>query len=198
MAVEVGDIVRITAGMLLDNAHLIQNVYHFIVDAEPGSPGDDDFMNDLDDIMDDLYLTINFRVSDRIAYESITGINVTKDELLPSRAWPTLTIGADTDDMIPEMNAACVFHRTIKPRVRASKFLPCCGETSNEGGALQGIYKTAVQAFGDFLVGSIIEAGTTLRYGAFNRSTSIFTPVNVAIVPARFRTQRRRRIGVGA
>lgn len=198
MSVAVNDIVRITAGLLLDNAHLIQNVYHFIVDAEPGSPGDDDFMNGVDDIMDDLYLTINFRVSDRVSYSAITGINVTKDELLPSRLWPTLTVGADTDDMIPEMNAACAFHRTIKPKVRASKFLPPCGETSNEGGALQGIYKTAVQAFADFLVGDIIEAGVTLRYGAFNRSTSIFTPVNVGIVPARFRTQRRRRIGVGA
>ncbi len=197
MAVAIGDVIRVTANMLLDNAHLIQNVYHFLVDAVPG-PDDDAFMDEMDDILDDLYITINFRVSDRVSYESISGINVTKDELLPSRSWPTLTVGADTDDMIPEMNAACVFHRTIKPRTRASKFLPPSGETSNAGGALQGIYKTACQAFGDFLVGSIIEVGTTVRYGAFNRSTSIFTPVSVAIVPSRYRTQRRRRIGVGA
>lgn len=197
MAVGVLDIVRITANLLLDDTNLVQNVFHFIVDAIPG-PDDDGFMDEVDDIMDDLYITINLRVVDRITYDSITGINVTKDELLPSRAWPTLTAGADTDVMIPEMNAGCVFHRTVKPRTRASKFIPPCGETSNDGGALGVTYKTLLQNFGNFLVGDIIEAGTTLRYGAFNRSTSIFTPVVVAVVPARFRTQRRRRIGVGA
>ena len=195
--VAVGDIIRVTAKMFLDGSNDIVNVFHFKVNINT-SADDDAFMTEVASAMDTLYTLVNARVTTRITYSSVQGFNVTQTELLPDKPWPILTAGLDTDDMIPEMNAACCFHRTITPKVRASKFLAGAGETSNAGGALETTYKSLIQAFADSLLATLVTANVTLQYGAFNVVLSLFRPVVTALVPDRFRTQKRRRIGVGS
>jgi len=197
MAVQVGDVVRITARLLLNNIGDIVNVYHFLVDTNTTSD-DTDFMGEVADALDTLYTIINGAIHPDVSYVSVDGINVTQSVLLPSTAWPVLTVGGNTSEMLPEMVTACVFHRTLTPRVRASKFLPPYGENNNTDGAILAAAVVTLQQYGDALTASLVEANIQLDYGAFNRVTSTFTAVTQALVPVRFRTQKRRRLGVGS
>ncbi len=197
MAVTVGNIVRLTAKLLLFGVDDIVNVFHFRVLVNT-SANDTVFMAQAALALDSLYVGINAFVSDNCSYISVEGQNVTDDELLPSTSWPTLTIGGDVDSMLPEMNSICVFHRTLKPRVRASKFLPPTAENQNLEGAVSVAAVALAQTFGDTLTADLTGVDIALRYVAFNRTLGTSTDVTQAIVPARFRTQRGRRIGVGS
>lgn len=197
MTVAVGDIVRITAKLLLNNIDDIVNVYHFSV-AVNNTLNDTAFMTEMASAMDTLYTIINANVHPLVSYSSVEGQNISKDELLPSRAWPILTVGTNSSEMIPEMCSPCVFHRTLKPRVRASKFLPPTGENAQIDGALVASAIVLLQAFGDSLTTGLTTTNLGLTYVAFNRLLSTSTVVTQALVPSRFRTQRRRRLGVGS
>lgn len=197
MPVAVGDIVRLTAKMLLSGVGDIVNVFHFSV-AIDTAPNDTQFMLDSALLLDTLYGTINLDVHLNIGYSSIEGQNISKNELLPSTAWPTLVVGAQATEMLPEQVAACVFHRTLTPRVRASKFLPPMGENANIDGALNPATQTRIQTYGDSLTAGLTGPRVSLVYIAFNRILSTGTVVTQALVPSRFRTQRNRRLGVGS
>lgn len=197
MAVAVGDIVRITAKLLLDNLDDIINVYHFAV-AVNTAANDTQFMDETATALDTLYALINGAITTRVSYSSVEGQNITKDELLPSRPWPSLVAGINAFEMLPEMVSACVFHRTLKPRVRCSKFLPPFCENNSDGGAIVPITVTNMQAYGDSLNVGLTEPNIALVYVAFNRVTMGTQNTTQALVPNRFRTQRRRRLGVGS
>lgn len=192
-----GDIVRIVARMLLFGIDDVVNVFHFFV-ALNTTVDDAAFMVETALEMDNLYTLINAAIHPNVSYSSIEGQNITKDELLPSTAWPVLSAGTNITEMLPEMTSPCVFHRTLTPRVRAAKFLPPFGENTSADGAIVAPTVAQIQSFGDQLTDSLVGANIQLDYGAFNRVLATFTPVTQAIVPARFRTQRRRRLGVGS
>jgi len=181
----------------LDGIGDIINVFHFVV-AVNDLLNDDEVMIGVANIMDDLYTIINGVVANNVAYESIDGQNITKDELLPSKDWPVLTVGGNATDMLPEMTSCCVFFRTIKPRVRASKFLPPFTEGGLVDGALEAATLGLAEDWGDFLVAPLTDTDLTLGYVSFNRVTSVATEIISRVVPARFRTQRRRRLGLGS
>lgn len=197
MTVGVGDIVRITAKLQLAGIGDIVNVFHFSVAANT-TPNDTQFMLDTAGAIDALYAPLTPFITTQVTYQSIEGQNISKDELLPSTAWPTQVAGTGAAEMLPEMNSVCVFHRTLKPRVRASKFLPPMTEDSNVAGVVNVLTVAVAQAFGDALVAGLTNLGVSLVYVAFNRLLSTSTVVTQALVPVRFRTQRRRRLGVGS
>lgn len=197
MAVTVGNVVRIVALMQLNGVSDVVNVYHFVVNALTAA-SDLAFMTDVAVEMDALYTLINASIVDNVTYQSIDGQNITDNELLPSVAWPVLTAGLSGGNMMPEMDSACVFHRTATPRVRASKFLPPVGDGNNTDGVIGAILRAALIVYGDRLTLGLISAAVDLSYVAFNRTLGTTTPVTQAIVPQRWRTQRRRRIGVGS
>lgn len=197
MSVTVGNIVRLTARLLLQGVGDITNIYHFVT-AVNTAADDGAFMTEAAAAFDALYTLINAGIHNSISYVSVDGQNITDNELLPSRSWPVLTVGGNATEMLPEMVAPCVFHRTLTPRVRAAKFLPPHGENQNVDGALAAGTVTQMQAYGDALTASLSQPNITLQYVAFNRVLVTSTPVTQAIVPVRFRTQRKRRLGVGS
>lgn len=197
MAVNVGDIVRITAKLLLNGVSDVVNVYHFSV-AINNTLNDTAFMTEMASAMDTLYTIINGSISPLISYSSVEGQNITQDELLPSRPWPVLTVGVNGSEMFPEQCTACVFHRTLKPRVRAAKFLPPFGENQAVDGQLAATVIATLQTYGDSLTTGLTTTNLGLVYVAFNRLLSTSTVVTQALVPNRFRTQRRRRLSVGS
>lgn len=197
MAVEVADIIRIAARMRLDGIGDIINVFHFVV-AVQDLLDDSAVMDGVAEILDDLYTTVNGAIADNVTYESVDGQNITKDELLPSKDWPVLTAGGAGSDMLPEMTSCCVFFRTVKPRVRNAKFLPPFTIGSSDDGAVDALTVTALENYGDFLVAPLTVTDLELGYVSFNRVTQVATQVISRVVPTRFRTQRRRRLGVGS
>lgn len=191
------DIIRITARMLLDGVHDIVSVFHFKA-LNTNSGTDSDYMDGVATEMDVLYTFLNSEFSNRLSYVNIEGINVTAARLMPAKSWPVLTVGGSAGSMLPEEVAGCVFFRTLRPKTRASKFIGLFTELSNDGGALEASTVLALQTYGNRLVSGFASDASVAEYGAYNTLLDRFTVVDAAIVPSRWRTQKRRRIGVGS
>ena len=196
-SIAIGDVIRTTARMKLDGVHDVVSVYHHkALNTNIGT--DDDFMVGMAAGLDAAHTLINADITTRLTYINVEGINVTAARLLPAKPWPLLVAGLTGQDMLPEEVAGCVFFRTLRPKTRASKFIGGYTEFSNSGGGLSVTTVSNLQAYGDLLVGDIAADGAVMEYGAYNALLARMTLVNAAIVPARWRTQRRRRFGVGS
>lgn len=197
MAVAIGDHVRITAKMKLFGTDDVMNVYTFEVDRND-TVDDAGFMVALALHMDDAYTLINGDLSDDLTYESVDGQNITQDVLLPETAWPVLVTGNLAAIILPTQVAGCVFWPTTTPKVRTSSFLG--GYTVSAlaaGGVLGAAVITRLVSFG-VAMRDVATANVDATKGSLNPISSIFTPSGVGQVPNRWRTQRRRRIGVGS
>jgi len=92
-----------------------------------------------------------------------------------------------------------VYYKTLRPRTRAAQYMPPFGEAfSGSGGTLSVSAGLALQDFGDNVASGILELTVEAILGAYNPGLARFTPVTAAIVPSNYRTQRRRRLGVGS
>lgn len=184
--------------MLLDGTDQISNIFNFKVTARVAST-DLSYMQSIALFLDDLWVPINDEMTDQMTYIDVDGINITKDELLPSVDWTTLTVGTAAAKLLPAQVAVCVFFRTTRPKTRASKFVG--GWTSNAldtDGTISAAVLALMQTFGDALVTGISESGDEADYGAYNQPLDRFTSVDNAVIPVHYRTQRRRRQGVGS
>lgn len=197
MSVVVGDIVRITAKMRWFGTDDVQNVYTYRVDLN-ATLDDDEFMSVVADVLDSAYNNLITQQSTSFTYESITGQNLTQDLLLPEVAWPVLTAGTSSTNIIPQQLAICAFWPTTTPKVRTSSFF-------------SGFVLASIASLGEIAASNIVQAllaanelsdfdtvELDMTKGSLNPITSVFTPAGTPQVPSRFRTQRRRRIGVGS
>lgn len=197
MAVSVGDFVRITAKMRLFGTDDVQNVFTYRVDRND-TADDAGFMVAAAVHMDAAYTLINARITDFLAYVSVDGQNISKNELLPETSWPILTAGTNANDLLPTQVAACVFWPTTTPKVRTSTFFGGFCVNSNVVDA-----SISASAVADLvLIGAALKTMATANVdavkGSFNPVPLLFTPAGDASVPVRWRTQRRRRLGVGS
>lgn len=199
MTVAINDIVRVNCNFQFDGVDLFTNVFHFKI-TKQDAVDDDAFMDAVALEMDDLYTIINPIITNDIAYIDVDAQNITQNELLPAKAWPALTVGGDAiSNALPTQVAACVFFRTLRPKTRASKFIAGLTETNNvDGGVIQPAALAVLQTWGNSYVAGIVSTLVDADYGAYNKALDRFTQVIQARVPTRFRTQRRRRVGVGS
>lgn len=198
MVAAVGDILRLTATFQWAAQDFFTNNYYVKLTTQDTST-DDAMMDAIALHFDAMYTNINAKISASVNYVDIQGQNITQDILLPTKAWPVLTSGGDAGHALPTQVAALVFFRTLRPKTRASVYLPPLGEASSDsGGVIVAATVTALQSFGDDWVAGILELTVEADYGAYNPALARFTQVEAAVVPARFRTQRRRRLGVGS
>ena len=198
MAIGVNDVLRITANMRLLTTDDIVNVFNIKVTAIV-APTDLSFMQSVAAWLDEAYLLILADLADNLSFVNVSGINITQDELLPSVDWTTIVAGSSLSPILPVQVAACVFFPTTTPRVRASKFFGGYTDDALEaGGAITAAAIARLQSCGDVLAAGVDELGDEATYGAYNTVLSRFTPVDRAEVPVRWRTQRRRRLGVGS
>lgn len=156
------------------------------------------FMGEMADFLDDTYTFVNGEISSAMEYSDIDGQNLTQDVLLPLVTWPVLTIGGNVSEQLPTQVTARPYWPTTRPKTRAALGLIPFGETSQAaGGLLDATAIGAIEDFADELVGTVTLVSGTLLYGAYNPEFTRFTPVDSRVVPSRFRTLRRRRVGVG-
>lgn len=197
MPVVVGNIVRITAKMKLFGTDDVQNVLQFRVDNNV-TADDLAFMTDVAVIFDRAYTFINPDISSLLTYISIDGQNISLNELLPDVPWPALILGANANPLLPTQTAACVFFPTVTPKVRTSTFLGGYTEGANlSDGSISTAVTARIVSWGNEMLASIT-ANIDLTKGSFNPFTSVFTEAGSPVTPSRWRTQRRRRIGVGS
>jgi len=197
MSVSVGDFVRITAKMKLFGTDDVMNVYTFRVDRN--DTGDDDtFMVAMALHMDDAYNEIVNDLSDQLSFETVDGQNISKSELLPEKAWPVLTVGDSATFLLPTQVAAEVYWPTITPKVRTSSFIGGYTVTFNNiSGEIIPAAIARLVLFGAAMK-DIATANVDAVKGSWNPTKMIFTESGDPVVPSRWRTQRRRRIGVGS
>ena len=176
----------------------IQNVFH-IRSTNIGSIPDTVALGDLADIMDAWYTLVNAHIADDVSYDQVRVQNVTQDTLMGSAAWPVLTSGAHADDALPETVAALITMPTAKPNTRGGVYLGVLTESANGvAGAINAGTVTALASFGAQLLLEQVFGTSSYRYVVYNSLLKTYVLPTVALIHARWRTQRRRRLGVGS
>lgn len=197
MTVSVGDFVRLTAKMKLFGTDDNMNIFLYRVDRN-ANVDDDAFMEDAALFLDIAYTLLLPDLSDELTFISVDGQNISKSELLPEKPWPTLVNGDNVGNLLPTQVAAEVFWPTITPKVRTSSFLGGYVVTANTAtGAIGGPTIGRVEAFGAALKEWNMVDVDAVK-GSFNPIKLLFTQAGDPVVPTRWRTQRRRRVGVGS
>lgn len=198
MAVQIGDVLRINANMLLDGIDDIQNIWHFTWNGV-GGIGDDPAMVIIAADLDAGYQIVNPEVSDLVTYINFVGQNLTQGILLPTKAWPVLVAGANSFAILPPEVSPQVFFRTTRPKTRASKKMGGFTEAANDNdGKIVPAAKALLQLFGDKAVAGFASPIQSLIYGAYNKPLDRFTPVNAAVTQTEWRSLKRRRRGSGS
>jgi len=198
LTVAIDDVVRIIAVAQWAAQDFFTNTFYVKVTKQDEAT-DTLFMDRIAEHMDVVYSLINPDIVSVINYDHIEGQNITANELLPDKDWPVLTVGGDAGAGLPTQVAACVFYRTLRPKTRAAQYIWPYTEASNgSGGVVEAAAVTLLQSFGDAWVAGVLEGTVTADFGAYNPEFARFTPVVSAQVPTRYRTQRRRRLGVGS
>lgn len=197
MTVTVGDFVRLTAKMKLFGTDDVMNVFTYRIDTNT-TADDAALMAEAALFLDISYTILLGDLVDDLTFVSIDGQNISKSELLPEVAWPTLIDGDNLGDLLPTQVAAEVFWPTITPKVRTSSFIG--GYATSANTSTGAIAAAAVTRLGTF--GAALKDWNTVNVdgvkGSFNPVKVLFTASGDPVVPARWRTQRRRRLGVGS
>ena len=195
----VGDIIRVVCVYSFGvGGDQFTNTFHFKVLA--ASWVDNlAFMTQVAAFLDAAYQIINVNFPTEVVYLHIDGQNITQAVLMPLVPWPVLVAGANVTDALPSQATARPYFPTTRPKTRAAIGLPPYAEgTQTNGGLLDaGAISTTVSWAAQF-VGNILLASGTIEYGPFNRPLNRFVAADSAILPSRFRTLKRRRIGVGS
>ena len=198
MTVAIGDIVRINCNFQWLTSDFFTNGYYLQVTHNTSST-DLLFMGHIADHFDALYTLVNADVADSISYVDVQGQNITQNLLLPSVAWPVLTVGLETAQALPTQIAPYVFWRTLRPKTRSAVYVPGYTEDANSaGGAIVAAAVTRLQSFADAHLVGVREILVEADAGAYNVALDRFTEASAAVGPSRFATQRRRRLGVGS
>jgi len=197
MTVQVGDVVRVTAKMAVDN-EAVQNVYHY-QNAGPGALSDSDFIDAVGGRLDGVHGGLNSNISDQLDYTTIEFYNVTQSNALGEVSWPTQTSGGQTSsNLLPTQVAGLLTFSTGLSKSLGKKFL---GGLTIAAGDFDGAPNAAIQAalatFGTNLLGVLTKNGNTIKVGNYRVATATFIEWIAPIVEQIFATMRSRKIGVG-
>jgi len=192
------DILRIAARLNYVGIGDFVNVYHYRL-TTAGFVTDAMVVDDLAEIMDALYATISPSISDYANFVDVNIFNVTQDRPLGSTAWPTMTSGEASGDVLPSQVAAFVRATTGYSRNWARKFLGPFLEASNTSDGR--VYSTLLGRLASFLAEWLVTTADT--YGdylpvVYHSKTSTWKVLIDGVVRNVWATVRRRRVGRGS
>jgi len=198
MAVEVGDVVRITAKME-QGGDDVQNVFH-IQHNGSSSVADSTFLADAISWLDGAYDYINDYQGDALSYESVEAYNVTQGAPIGEDVWDTLTSGDDsTAQESPKQVAALVRFPTATARSQGRKFIGGLTEADlDNGGVLTSAFTTALGQWALDIIACFASDSQDFNLGNWNPTLSRFAAVTGAIINTYNAIQRRRAAGVGS
>lgn len=197
MPVNNNDIVRVTAKMDFGGAEDIINVMH--CENITGAPvADGLFMTDVAAWLDAAYTLINGQITSVVNYITVRGQNITQSILLPDTPWPTLVFGGAIGDALPLPTTAMVFFPTQVPRRQGKIYCPLFTESDNLFGTISVPALANLALFATAIRTAFTGVSATLRYVVWSRKFLGFSVPVSQQVPGIYRTQRRRRQGVGS
>lgn len=197
MAVTNGDFVRLTVKMKLFGTDDVMNVLTYRVDRND-TADDEEFMEDAALFLDIAYTLMLPDISEDLTWVTLDGQNISKSELLPEVPYPVITNGDNTANLLPTQCAAEVYWPTITPKVRTSLFMGgFTVSASTDIAEVGAATRTRLASFGDAIrLWNTVDIDA--KKGSWNPTKLLFTVSQAAVVPSRWRTQRRRRLGVGS
>ena len=197
MTVLQNDVLRVTAEMTV-NGHDLQNVFHFR-STNVGGVSDAKALDDAANILEDMYQKLDTFMSALVTFDQVRVQNVTQAVLLGAAAWPLLTAGTLTSHLLPEAASALITYVTNKSRVRGGTFFGGFTESENvDGGGVASGLMTPLGTLATELLGEYVFGADSYRYIVYNSVAKTFVVPISAIVHSVWRTQRRRRTGVGS
>ena len=197
MTVVQNDVLRVTAEMTV-NGHDLQNVYH-LRSTNVGGVSDAKALSDMAAVMEDVYQKLDTFMSDGVTFDQVRVQNVTQAVLLGAAAWPLLVAGTLTSHLLPEVASALVTYVTNKSRVRGGTYLGGFTESENvAGGGIAAGLLTPLATMSTELLGEYVFGADSYRLVVYNTVLKTFIVPLSAIVHTLWRTQRRRRTGVGS
>ncbi len=197
MSVEQNDVLRVTAEMSL-GGNDVQNVMHFRSTNAASTP-DGTALTNVATMVNTLYDTVDDLQSDQYDYDQVRVQNVTQDVLLGTTAWDTLVSGTRTEAALPLPVTALLTMPTTKPRVRGGLYLGGLTEQANTAnGLLTTVLTDRLVLMGIQLLAEFVIGPDSYRYIVFNTILKTFVLPTASIVHLDWRTQRRRRAGVGS
>lgn len=198
MSVQVGDILRVAVTFLWDDLFQMVNVWHLEVDDLGTTGSDDDVMQALEAIFLDFYRDGASSWQNNLSGESLSGVNVRKNELLPRINFSYAATAAG--DPLPLQTSPMIQFHSGTPRHGSRIYLPPFGEALNNNGVIS----TSGLTFLATLAAEVLAGFTDpldnfeCRRVAYSYSEDVVRSLTTAFVPTIFRTQRRRRQGVGS
>lgn len=198
MAVTPQDILEVTVAH--DNGTAGEQLNRFQFRFDAGAPvSDADVMDDIEIIIQTLYVLVQAIISVRNVFREVKVFNVTQDRLMGSTDAGTYTGGSAADPAMPRGNAMYLHYVTSVPRVILSKYLPSMSQTQiASGGVLGAGTVTAITAFGVELALVQVLGGNTYAYGYLSPKTLSFVTPDVLVVKDVVAYQRRRKAGSGS
>lgn len=197
MTVNQNDILRVTAEMSI-GVNDVQNVFHYQYVAVADVT---DALALLDSavIMETLYDIILSDIGDALTFDQVRVKNVTQNTLLGSTPFPVLIAGTELGAPLPLPDAALITYPTAVPRTRGGTYFGGFTEIANvEQGNIASATVTRLLAVGVRALQEQNIAGRLYQFVLINRLLGTVIPLTSAIVHPIFRTQRRRRPGVGS
>ncbi len=197
MVAEISDVIRISVRLKWNTTDDITNVMHFVL-LQQDEPNDTDFMSEVADEIDILYAVLAPHQASIVSANIIEGKNITQDLLLPATVFPAYTGGSGAGGSMAPQVCPMSYFPTIKPRTQGRIYWPPLTTASNTNGALGA---TALDDHDD--VADLIHAGLTtatihLAYIVYNVEFGTWVAPSASLTQPTFRTQRRRRAGVGS
>lgn len=195
--VEVGDICRASAKMLL-GAEEVVNVFHLRHDGvSPVSDGD--WNVGVIGWISNMYQDADTIFTDDLIEDLIDTYNVTQDRPMYTQEWPGSFQGTDTSAPLPYQNCYLLTFPTAVKKSLGKKFMPGVTENQSAGAGLivGGAITVLAALIVDILAGFVV-AGNQMNVGNLRETSPIFVPWESGIVEALISTQRRRKPGVGA
>lgn len=197
MTVVQNDVLRVTAELSF-GADDLQNTFHYqytsVADAT-----DAEALDDIANIMDDLYSIIVADMSSSVDFDQVRVQNVTQDVLLGAAAWPSLVSGTEASAALPLQVAALITYTTAVPKTRGGTYFGGMTEIANGLGGT--IVAATVVRLAELAVEALLEQtikDRTYQFILRNRLLGTIIPFTTSIIHSVFRTQRRRRQGVGS
>ncbi len=198
MAVDAGDVARISAEFETGQNDDAINVYHVLFVDGP-VVGDQGFMDIVRDQLEVLYTPLEDDISAEYTPIQVTGKLVIGGlQILPDTAW---TAGLNFTNILEPVSpqiAALIFAGTTTSKVQGRKYIFGLTEGDVDAGLWSGTMVGELALYAAAWIADWVVGGRTFRFGVVGGVVPTFRQFTNGVVESITRTQRRRTRGRGS
>lgn len=197
MTVLGGDVMRVTANMVVNGSDLIQNVFYVKMD-DAGEEEDVTVRQAVAAHLDTAWQNLESKISPQVVFTTIEFYNLTQDVPMLPITWPSPPVGSAVGALLPLQTGILVSFPTLAKRSTGKKYLGGLTISAiTEGGRVETGHIGSAGLWAEDIIGTILADDSILYVGHVQKLTGTFVIWDQYLVSGIIATQRRRRIGVG-